>query len=228
MGSESYTIMNILNRKGIRHEPKRETCGELFARINEGYGMSLRGFRDMFEKQTGNKLQMKRDATQEEVAAMERKYPAKNKPKAGAAVTAAKVQPTAALKPTEWDLLVVRSILAIGVVGHAFLICFELGHLYHEAGWIAGALFSCLIVAGVILMWKRAKDTIAENIMHAVWATDFLAIFVHYKALYHSGVNAYGAGINEYGTGCLAVVIGACAGCLVYFYRATGLKPEKK
>lgn len=225
--------MNILNGKRTVAKPTGETCAELYERLNEGYGMTLRNFQERFNGKNELRFSMRREATAKEVAIMEAMYPPKKEikrvgstPMKAGNIPAANVSPgiPQKKKPVDWDMAVVRGMLGFGVVGHAALIWYELGYLWGGAGVIAGSVVFTLIFSAVILIRKNGAAKSSESILHVVWALDVFAAVVHDKALYHGGVNAYGAGISEYGTACLAAVISFCACALIYFYRETGLK----
>lgn len=220
MGSIAIDIRKYMKR----NETKSETCANLYARINEACPISKRAFELRFAKLCERNYATNRVCTAKEIELMEGAYPAKILPKAGAAASAAKVQPTAALKPTDWDMVIVRGLLGLGVMAHAALIVYEMQYLWGGAGLIASAIVFVLIAASVVLMRKNKSQAITENLMFFVWFLDGAAWFVHSRALYHGGEKAFGAGIDQFGTGCLAAVICLCAGALLYFYRETGLK----
>lgn len=230
MGSVPYSIMNILNKKRTVQNAPAETCAELYERLNEGYELSLRNFQERFNSKNEQRFSMRRVATAKEVAIMEAMYPPKKEKvsvsKAGI-VPEAKVSPVIPQrksKPTDWHNVAVRAMFGAGVIGHAVLIWWECRYLWGSGGAIASGIVGVVICSSVLEIAKKPSGETAQNLLYLVWLLDLCAWFVHKKALYHSGSNAFGAGIDEYGTGCLAIVICICAGAMMYFYRETGLK----
>lgn len=75
MGSLPYPFMNILNKKRTVQNASGETCAQLYERLNEGYGLTLRNFQERFNGKNAVRFGMKRIATPEEVKIMEALYP---------------------------------------------------------------------------------------------------------------------------------------------------------
>lgn len=223
------TFMNML-----RSTPKpRETCGELCREIAEAHGITLRAVQMRFAKLTGNSPENGREVTAKEKAVMLEVYPKKENLKRTATVRMkagespeVKASPgyLSRLGKIDFDTILVRGLLALGIIGHAVLVWHEMGYLWGSAGLIAGCVVAILIFSSVVLMRKERNVKTSENMLWFVWLLDGAAFFVHKAALYHGGTTAFAAGINEFGTGCLAAVICLCAGALLYFYRETGIK----
>ena len=228
-------MTNLLNRKGSDAKPTGETCAELYERLNVGRGMTLRNFQERFNGKNEVRFSMRREVSAKEVAIMEGLYPPiKDKlkrvaDKAAVSTPESNVVPGATSKKKagtqiDWDMVVVRGLLAIGSLAHGLFIWYECGYLWGEGGKFAGALGFILIAVGVALLRKSKNAETSQNLLYMVWVVDCCAWFVHKKALYHGGNNAFAAGIDEYGTGCMAAIICLIAGAFMYFYRETGLK----
>lgn len=77
MGNIPNNIMNILNRTRTDTKRTNETCAELYERLNEGYGMTLRNFQERFNGKNEVRFSMRREVTAKEREIMEALYPRK-------------------------------------------------------------------------------------------------------------------------------------------------------
>lgn len=77
MGSIPNNIMNFMNGKRTSANRTGETCAQLFERLNEGYGMTLRNFQERFNGKNEVRFSMRREVSAKEREIMEALYPPK-------------------------------------------------------------------------------------------------------------------------------------------------------
>lgn len=131
------------------------------------------------------------------------------------------VAPQRIKQAMNWLKISVLAGLALIVVGHSFLIWYDMGLLWRTPGLIGGGVVFLFILTGMGLM-SESSEQMAELREHMMWAVtllEALAIFVHSGAFSRNGGEAYAAGMGIEYIWAISAVICLCSIGATVFYQ---------
>ena len=107
------------------------------------------------------------------------------------------------------------------VIGHGFLIWYDMSVLWSMPGKIGGGVVFSFILIGMVLMSEKRPEMAEtrENMLWAVGALEALAVVVHQATFYRSASEAFVSGLGVPYTWALAAVVCLCSIGATIFYK---------